>query len=53
MDESLNWLSHNYKKKKWPRTQDLKKILFCEMQPLFPKENYLISSDRLDGKHYQ
>ena len=51
MDESLNWLSHNYKKKKWPRTQDLKKFYSVNNAAFISKrENYLISSDRLDGK---
>ena len=51
MDESFNWLSHNYKKKKWPRTQDLKKFYSVNNAAFISKrENYLISSDRLDGK---
>ncbi len=51
MDANSNWLSHNYKKKKWPRTQDLKKFYFVNNAAFISKrENYIISSDRLDSK---
>tara|TARA_E500000178_G_scaffold233231_1_gene229704 strand:+ start:15941 stop:16633 length:693 start_codon:yes stop_codon:yes gene_type:complete len=51
MDANSNWLSHNYNKKKWPRTQDLKKFYFVNNAAFISKrENYIISSDRLDSK---
>ena len=51
MDANFNWLSHNYKKNKWPRTQDLKQFYFVNNAAFISKrENYLKSCDRLDSK---
>ena len=48
MDENSNWLSHDVKKKKWPRTQDLKGM-FVVNNALFAskREVYIKLKNRL------
>ena len=44
------WLSHNVKKKKWPRTQDLEKINIINSAAFISsKEIYKKNKDRLDN----
>ena len=51
MNNNHKWLSHNYKKKKWPRTQDLEKFYLINNAAFInSKHSYYNSSDRLDKK---
>lgn len=44
------WISHNIKKKKWPRTQDLEKIYIINSAAFISsKETYKKNKDRLDN----
>jgi|TARA_B110000495_G_C22791900_1_gene462887 CMP-N-acetylneuraminic acid synthetase len=51
LNEKNNWISHDSKKKKWPRTQDLKKFYSVNSAAfLSTRDNYIKLSDRLDSK---
>ncbi len=51
MNSNNKWVSHNIKKKKWPRTQDLKKFYLVNNAAFInSKKNYENFSDRLDKK---
>ena len=48
MDYNSNWISHNYTKKKWPRTQDLKKYFSVNSAAFIAKKSvYIKNKDRL------
>ena len=48
MDNSSNWISHNYLKKKWPRTQDLKNHFTVNSAAFIAKKSvYIKNKDRL------
>ena len=45
------WISHNYKKKKWPRTQDLDPIYVANSAAFIAHRNiYKYQNDRIDNK---
>ena len=45
------WISHNYKKKKWPRTQDLDPIYVANSAAFIAHKNiYKYQNDRIDNK---
>lgn len=49
MNDKNEWISHDYKKIKWPKTQDLKKIYEIDSAVFISKQkNYLLMKDRLD-----
>lgn len=51
IDEKFNWISHDFKKKKWPRTQDLKKFYSVNSAAfLSSRKNYIGIGDRLGKK---
>ena len=51
VNEDNKWLSHDRNKKKWPRTQDLKKFYLVNNAAFInSKKNYKSFSDRLDKK---
>ncbi len=46
-----NWISHNIKKKKWPRTQDLKPVYIINSAAFISSRNvYIKNNDRLCEK---
>jgi CMP-N-acetylneuraminic acid synthetase len=51
IDENNKWISHNYNRKKWPRTQDLKKIYIMNSAAFISsRKTYLTRNDRLCNK---
>ena len=51
MSSKFKWVSHDYKKKKWPRTQDLDKYYFVNNAAFIStRKNYLINHDRICKK---
>lgn len=51
IDEKNTWISHNREKKKWPRTQDLKKFYSVNSAAFISeRKNYIKLNDRLDNK---
>jgi len=51
LNEKNVWISHDRKKKKWPRTQDLKKFYSINSAAFIAtRDNYIKFSDRLDSK---
>jgi N-acylneuraminate cytidylyltransferase len=51
MNNNYNWISHDYKKKKWPRTQDLKNFYLVNNAAFIAtRKNYITYNDRLDNK---
>lgn len=51
MNNKQKWVSHNYAKKKWPRTQDLQDLFICNSAAFIStKKNYLLYKDRLGKK---
>lgn len=53
LDEENNWISHNYKKIKWPKTQNLKKIYEIDSAAFIAERKiYEIYKDRLDKRPY-
>ncbi len=51
MNNKYEWISHNYFKKKWPRTQDLKKHYAVNSAAFIAKKNvYVKNNDRLCSK---
>lgn len=53
LNHKMKWISHNYAKKKWPRTQDLKKIYELDSAALIAdRKVYTLNKDRLDKKPY-
>ena len=51
IDEKGRWISHNYKKKKWPKTQEIKKFFLVNSAAFIAtRETYLKESDRLCKK---
>lgn len=50
MNDEKKWISHNYKKLKWPKTQDLKKLYEVNSAAFIAKKNvYINNNDRLDN----
>lgn len=50
LNDKNKWISHNRLKKKWPRTQDLKKFYSVNSAAFISsRENYIKFSDRLDN----
>lgn len=48
MNSKFKWVSHEYKKKKWPRTQDLDKYYFVNNAAFIStRKNYLDNYDRI------
>ena len=53
MNHKKQWISHDYKKLKWPKTQDLKKIYEVNSAAFIAKkEIYELNKDRLDKNPY-
>jgi|TARA_B100000959_G_scaffold286171_1_gene363664 N-acylneuraminate cytidylyltransferase len=53
LNHKHKWISHDYNKKKWPRTQDLEKIYEANSAVFFSHiKNYLRNKDRLGRKPY-
>jgi CMP-N-acetylneuraminic acid synthetase len=53
IDDNNKWISHNQNIKKWPRTQDLKKIFSVNSAAfLSSRKNYLKYKDRIGVKPY-
>ena len=51
MSSKFKWVSHDYKKKKWPRTQDLDKYYFVNNAAFISaRKNYLDNHDRICKK---
>ena len=51
MSSKFKWVSHDYNKKKWPRTQDLDKYYFVNNAAFIStRKNYLINHDRICKK---
>jgi len=51
MNEKKLWISHDRKKKKWPRTQDLKKFYSVNSAAFISeRKNYIKMNDRIDDK---
>ena len=51
LNDKFEWISHNHKIKKWPRTQDLKKIFQINSAVFFSDVmNYIKLKDRLGKK---
>ena len=53
LNEKYKWVSHDIKKKKWPRTQDLKKLYLVNNSIyLNSRENFLKYNDRIGKKPF-
>ena len=51
LDEKRNWVSHNFRKKKWPKTQDVKRFFLVNSAAFIAKrETYERENDRLCRK---
>lgn len=51
IDEKGKWISHDFKKKKWPKTQDIKKLFLVNSAAFISKrETYIKGNDRLCKK---
>lgn len=51
MNSSYQWISHDYKKKKWPRTQDLERYYLVNNAAFIStKKNYTINKNRICNK---
>jgi len=51
MNSNFKWISHNYKKKKWPRTQDLQKYYLVNNAAFISsRKNYIFDKNRIGPK---
>ena len=53
IDSKGKWISHNFKRKKWPRTQDVKKLFVVNSAAFISERNtYIKENDRLCKKPF-
>jgi N-acylneuraminate cytidylyltransferase len=51
MNSNFKWISHNEKKKKWPRTQDLQKYYLVNNAAFISsRKNYIFDKNRIGPK---